>query len=308
MGEDFAHAQPADSFRLYQGWNSDLLEAELATYQGLDANAWLTSALALSETGCTGSIKAIVPIAGNSASEIFLDDPADARRLTIRLLRYLSSEQLFALIVSGQLGYPYARMVRVMSYDKITKIYRSFANRTVPVEFSNVCGQKLDIERWISVKLGDWEGNPCCSSLVQFLTDEAAFLENRTFVNALKHGRVRSNEIATSVGFQVFLDGEWVDLTAMRQVIWVEEWIESRKGGVSTFQHYLHAEDFEIRSEIGALYLASLMMRSIKESRIAYLEMLLNNTENCHWKINIPKDVVQTKRVNRLMHLPMRTR
>ncbi len=293
-------------FHLYANWPDDLMSVELQTYQNLDTEAWLKSTLSLLEAGEAGPLKVVVPNRDGTRSEHFFDDPKDSRRQTIRLLRYLSSEQLFLMLLSAQKQLPYARFSQTIKYSDINRYYSTIASGDVPSEFSRICGRDVDFSTWIAVKAGDWEARACCPSLPRFIRNEASFLSDRTFVNAIKHGRCQSGRADEVLGVQVEIDGVWQQLFDAKPTIWVDEWKERNVDGRSIYEHYHHAESFDVRQEIGVLQVSAILMRAIKASRVAYLEMKLQQKESCRISFQIPKEILDFGIVNRFKYLPTR--
>lgn len=296
--------QAERQFRLYSDWPENLMSVELQTYQKLDTDAWMRSVLSLLDSGETGPLKMVTSDDGGTQSAHFLDDPQDSRRQTIRLLRYLSSEQMFAMLLSAERGFPYTRFVQTIKFDQINSYYATIAQGEVPEGLGIIGGHNLDFENWIAVKAGAWDLTPCCSSLSDFIRNEALFLSDRTFVNALKHGRCQSGRADQTVGVDVELGREWMKLAETKPMIWVDEWVERKVDGRSVYQHYYHAESFDMRQEIGVLQVSAFLMRAVKTSRATYLRMRLGWEDTCSFIAQIPNQIVNLGRVDRFKNLP----
>lgn len=291
-------SQDSPVFRLYRGWSNDLRASELATLDHIDAATWLRTVVALLRIDHTGPIKVTFG-EGPNANPYFLREPVDNECLIIRFLRYVSSEQLFALLLSGQNFLPYARFASQVRYQDLTQAYSEISQGLVPERFSKLTGLQ-EFEPWLAVKLGDWNVGALCPSLIRFIQDEARFLSDRTFINAIKHGRARTQSTANMIEVKVQLEGVWTSIFPISSVIWVEDWSENASG----FNHSAQAETFDFPSEIGSLHVAYRLMEAMLNGRRAYLRMLATGDEACSIDFSLPCDIAFSAVVNRLKGLP----
>ncbi|WBU65319.1 hypothetical protein [Paracoccus aerodenitrificans] len=291
----------AQSF-LYENWPDDLRKAELASLAGLLPNAWLAVVTRLTRTDQVTNVKVHDP--NNDGEFCHLGDLSQQDKLAVRLFRYLSSEQLFALLLSGQGDMPLARFNSVVRADHLNSAYTSIAAQKVPEGYASVCGRSYAFSEWLGFKATGNSEPALCPTLERFIINEAAFVAERDFVNGIKHGRARAASNTSALGINVEHDGAWHELLPATEVICVETWREKKTTKGSEFLHSLSFETFDFREDIGVLYVNSLIVSAILAWRIATLEMLIEKASKVNVSFPFPNKIEGSNSIMRFKGLP----
>ena len=290
---------------MYQDWSDDLRMAERHFLAGIRSDAWLKIVVRLARTEQKTDVRTGNP--GNEEEHIYLGNLSYEDKLAVRLFRYLSSEQLFGLLLSGQHQMPLIRFNQSLKYDKLNAAYAAIAQRKVPKGYEKIYGRTCNFEEWLLAKLAGGSQEPLCGSLVDFLVQEAAFVADRSFVNAIKHGRARLGNSATAVGVEVEIDGLWVQIFPAKEVIWIEEWRETSSDGLTEYRHSISCESFDFREEVGVLYVTEKIVRAIITWRIETLDMLKNNKSQMAVRFEVPKNIIVSNNIIRYKGFPPRS-
>lgn len=288
---------------LYQDWSDDLRKAENASLQGVLPQCWLSIVGRLTRTNTASNIK--MAISGSDEKLSYHGDLSEADKLAVRLFRYLSSEQLLSLLISGQRYMPLAAFNQMVRGDKLNRAYASIAQNSIPAGYAVIYGISLTFDQWINLKVTGEQSSPICPSLARYLVNEAAFLTDRHFVNAIKHGRARFFGDSVKLAVEAQLDNEWVSLLEQSEVIFVEDWKQERLDDSLTFSHCMSCETFDLKEDIGVIYINSLLVSAILSWRQATLKLQLSGMENVRVNFNVPNNIVVNNRVSRLRGLPV---
>ena len=116
------------------------------------------------------------------------------RQSFFRFVRYLSSETLVLLILSGYPLGPAPRLMENLRGSKLNKVFSTLASGSVPSGYE-LCrdGEELKSSDWINVLAfsGMVEDEEYCQRIADFVQGECVLLENREAINAFKHGRIQ---------------------------------------------------------------------------------------------------------------------
>lgn len=291
---------------LYQDWTDDLRGAELASLQGVQPGAWLEMAAGLTRTDKASAVRIRHPANGDEVQYLAADTPS--QKLAVRLFRYLSSEQLFALLLSGQRYMPFARFNRKIRSDQLNLCYAAIAQGTIPDGYERIYGRLYNFEEWLSVKSSGDPAPLICNTLVQYLRNEADFVSDRKFVNAIKHGRAQPGNPISAVSVRLQAGEDWIDVLSDKEMIWIEDWNRSLENDRAAFSHTHACESFDLRSDVGVLYINALLSEAILGMRKATLQMLLSGAKAARADLTLPSDIGCSNEVTRFSGLPTRGR
>ncbi|MFV1877384.1 hypothetical protein [Nioella sp.] len=129
------------------------------------------------------------------------------RQSFFRFLRYLSSETLVLLVLSGYPLGPAPRLMEKLRGSKLNRVFSTLAAGSVPSGYELFRdGEELKSADWINVLAfsGMVEDEEYCRKIVDFVKGECGLLENRDAINAFKHGRIQKS--VKGQAFQMHFD------------------------------------------------------------------------------------------------------
>lgn len=296
-GNEKATAVTPDA--LYRGWSVAALQAEAATYKNTDPDAWLNIAVSLCRLEDPGGIKAKVAVM--NAEPIAIYEPSGSNVLALRLIRYLAIENFFLLLLSGQGSYPYARIATLLRHNKLNASIKCVSRRQVPVDIYPAHESTFSYEQWLLLKLGSTTENVLCETLDAFIVEQANFIDDRTFFNAIKHGRAMTGFHAAA---GLVIDGSGSFPRKEQRSIWVEDWSELRNGTSLEVKHSISVETLNVVEEFRVLSIISLLVRNIINVRSAIIEMKVSGSPSVSLESSLPCDIQPPSEFIRIKGLP----
>lgn len=287
----------------YQQWPECVREAELAALAAVQPGAWQDIVLRLTEAADPEHRTIRSGKVDDPASHRYHGNLRDCDKLMVRLLRYLSSEQVFSLVLSGPGSAPFLRFASAVRGEKLNEIYSKISKGQVPSYYGAACSASVSFQSWLARRVAGDEGRPLCPTLVRYLQAEGAFLADRTFVNAIKHSRAFFGG-PEAVGVSVQLDDRWVELMPASEVIFTKVWTETRVNGSMTFSAFDAYETFKFEEDIGVIHVNSLLSRAILNIRISKLRMLEAGAEAVSIKFFVPDNISFSNSVGRFKNMP----
>lgn len=184
-------------------YSSAMIEADWAYYRTCDPMYFLRIAaqfeLSAYVTRDTGEGRDLLP----DNEEKF----KTTRASFLRYLRYISSEKLIILLISG---YPFGPAPKAFSgirNDAVISLFEAISDRRVPKGFEiYIKKEEVDFRIWLSVLLfqNTTVDDKLISQFEDFIVREARLLLKREVINAFKHGRTQAP--IQGQPFQIYLN------------------------------------------------------------------------------------------------------
>lgn len=261
---------------MYHNWQTHTRDVEKRFLASFDHRIWLRASIQFSTESHPLNMRMVSKEADPkyTTSDDFVSEFESTRRIFMRQFRYHSSEMLLSLLLSARPNEPFVRFSTTVRNQELNALIERIAGGRAPQELKFEGSNHIaNFDEWLAYKLYGTSEAQLCPSVLSFVVQEAKLLSDRSAFNALKHGRAAIDVVNGDFALSVKSENskQYVSVVKPTKVISFANWDEKMTPNGLEFSYTHAVESVDSEYDRIAIFVASLLMKAIKLSRIARL-------------------------------------